>query len=493
MLRSRIVRVVPLLVAGAFFTASHAAAPAPAGSSSQEVRALNGEALRLQSEARRQKSQAVDVRAAKSLERRQKALRQLMERDPAAAAAIALPEKVLQQLGQTFPTQTANLEQRGSWDGEIEYLIEDDLNLKGHREIFKLHRGGETLDIKFAGREPPRMKSGQKLRLKGVRSMRTVAATEAEVLDAFMGTGAGTLAQDANAAQCSTSGAQSILTVLVTLPSYGLPSVVTPDYMRGALLGSPASSPNYNLDEFWQQSSDGKTWVDPASTVVGPISLSSDFNKTSTGAATCDNYGLRDAVIAAIDGQVDFRNYSRIQIVMPNNGACGWSGTANLGCRTMSSPGDGTFTASVAWLRADQITTRQYAVELISHELGHNLTLAHANSRGFGAEPLGALGTAGTITEYGDPFSTMGSWNLGFYAAPQAANQLGLAVAGRELHDRRVGGHVHDPELRGAPRRRQGAEGAPRHGQQRVAVAREPPAGQLPTARRCIRLRTVAR
>ncbi len=123
MLLSRIVRVVPLLVAGAFITTSQAAVPAtvpaPIGPSSQEVRALNGEALRLQSEARRQKSQGVDGRAAQSLERRQKALRSLMERDPAAAAAIALPDKVLQQLGQTFPTQTANLEQRGSWDGEI--------------------------------------------------------------------------------------------------------------------------------------------------------------------------------------------------------------------------------------------------------------------------------------------------------------------------------------------------------------------------------------
>ena len=29
-----------------------------------------------------------------------------------------------------------------------------------------------------------------------------------------------------------------------------------------------------------------------------------------------------EAVIAAIDGQVDFRNYSRILIVTPGNGAC---------------------------------------------------------------------------------------------------------------------------------------------------------------------------
>ncbi len=67
---------------------------------------------------------------------------------------------------------------------------------------------------------------------------------------------------------------------------------------------------------------------------------------------------------------------------------------------------------------------------LVTHELGHNLTLAHSSSRGFGAEPLGALGTVGVMSEYGDPFSTMGSWNLGFYPASQAANQLGWLSQG---------------------------------------------------------------
>ena len=139
---------------------------------------------------------------------------------------------------------------------------------------------------------------------------------------------------------------------------------------------------------------------------------------------------MRDAVIAAIDGQVDFRNYSRILIVTPGNGACTWAGTANVGCRAMSSNGDGEFTASVAWQRAESMATRTAAVQLTTHELGHNLTLSHAGSRDFGSEALGAIGAAGTLSEYGDPFSTMGSWNFGFYAASQAANQLQWLGAG---------------------------------------------------------------
>jgi M6 family metalloprotease-like protein len=433
---SGISRTTSLLLAGVLFIGALAAAPASVTTSGDEVRSLNGEALRLQSEARRSASPAaVEARAAQSLARRQKSLHSLIERDPASAAAIALPSKVLQQLGQTFPSQQASLEQRGSWDGELEYLIEDDVKLRGHRKIFRLHRGAETLDLKFAGREPPRLRSGQQLRVSGVRSLRAVAATEVELLDAFLGSGSGTApAQDANAAQCSTTGPQSVLAVLVNLPNFKLPASVTADFERGVLLGNAASSvtssPDWNLDDFWRQASDGRTWLDSNSMVVGPIELPSNFNTTNSGAATCDNYGLRDAVIAAIDGQVDFRNYSRIQIVMPNNGACGWAGTANIGCRSMSSPGDGAFTASVAWQRADTMTTRASAVQLTTHELGHNLTLGHAASRGFGSETLGPVGSTGTMSEYGDSFSTMGSWNLGFYAASQQANWLSWLVPG---------------------------------------------------------------
>jgi len=421
MLSTGIARSVASLLVGTLFIAAVSAAPANVSTAGEEVRTLNGEALRLQSEARRAKTTTLDSRAAKSLEQRQKTLQALIERDPTTAAAIALPSKVLKQLAETFPSQQARLEQRGSWDGELEFLIEDGADLKSHRNIYRLHRGTETLDLRFAGREPPRLKSGQKLNVRGVRSALKVAATEVELLDAFLGDGAGTMAQDANAvAQCSTTGPQPILAVLVNLPGYKLPAAVTTSFVNGALLGGAPS-----LDDFWRQASDGRTWVDPNSTVVGPIDLASNFNTNSTGQTTCDNYGLRDAVIKAIDGQVDFRNYSRIQIIMPGNGACTWAGTANVGCRSMSSPGDGTFNASVVWMRAETITTSTQAVQLFSHELGHSLNLSHAGSRDFGSEALGPVGTTGTLSEYGDPFSTMGSWNLGFYAASQAANQLG--------------------------------------------------------------------
>jgi len=399
------------------------------------VRGMNAQVLQLQSEARRgNEGSAAYSKARAALESRAAALRVLMLDDPTAAEKMAYPASVLESLAASFPEAAGSLEQRGRWSGELEYLVEDGTDLKSHKDVFRLHRGSEVLEIKFSGREPPGLQSGQRLTVGGVRSGKTVVASEVEYTDAFQG---GTGTGDAAAAACGPTGPQSVLAVLVNLPGYTLPSATTPDFVRGALLGNAyagsaaQSSTNWSVDDFWQQASDGKTYVDATNTtVVGPVSLTSNYNRDANGASYCDYYGVRDEVIRAIDGQIDFRRYSRVKIVLPPNGACSWAGVANIGCRTLTAPNDGSFTASVAWQRADTMTSRGSAVQLTTHEMGHNLGMSHASSRDFGAEAVGALGTAGTLSEYGDTHSTMGSWNFGFYAASHAANQLGWLGAG---------------------------------------------------------------
>jgi uncharacterized protein (TIGR03437 family) len=71
-------------------------------------------------------------------------------------------------------------------------------------------------------------------------------------------------------------------------------------------------------------------------------------------------------------------------------------------------------------------------VRILAHEGGHNLGLNHANSDDFGNVPLGAPGTDGIDTEYGDPFSVMGvgeqgssSLTTGQYSAQHKAQILG--------------------------------------------------------------------
>jgi M6 family metalloprotease-like protein len=420
--------------------ASAATASNEASSQADQVRGYNAELLRLQASARRAGAgsaapTSARSRAAAVLTARATVLRELIVADPTRAERLALPASVLEQIAATFPDGATALEQRGRWEGELEITIEDLAPMTAARTIVRLHTArGEALRVGFVGGEPPGLSSGRRLRMEGVRAGSTLAVSEIEVLDSALdGTAGGgdAYATATYPAQCTVTGPQSVLSVLVNLPGYRLPVVTTPDFVRGALLGNAyagtsQSTPDWSVDDFWQQASDGRTYIDTTnSTVIGPIELTKNFNTDANNATSCDNYGLLDAVIRAIDGQVDFKRYSRLLIVMPPNGACGWAGVANVGCRSLSSPGDGSFTASVAWQRADTMQSRGSAVQLSTHELGHNLTLRHASSRDFGSEPVGALGTTGTLTEYGDVHSTMGSWNFGFYASSHAANQLG--------------------------------------------------------------------
>jgi M6 family metalloprotease-like protein len=400
----------------------------------EEVTALNNQVLQLQASLIKTKKnkQATALRrdASSVLARRATSLQQLAEKNPDAAARLAFPASVLSSLSASFPAAAQSLEKRGKFSGEFEYLIEDDLSLATHKDVYRLHGKAGVVNVKFSGGAPGHLKSGLKATLDGVQIGDLLIASEVEVLSSM---------SDEAAVSCGPKGPQKVIAILVNLPDYKLGTGMTPDFVKGALMGNAYAgalapvSPDRNLDDFWRQNSDGQTYVDTTiTTAVGPFQLSSNYNTNSTGASYCDYYGLGAEAIKLADSQVDFGQYNRVLFITPANGACSWAGVANVGCRVQSSPGDGSFNASSAWQRSGSMGNRGSAVQLTSHELGHNLGLSHASSRDFGTEALGVLGTQGTLSEYGDPHSTMGSWNYGFYASSHAANQLGWLAAGSQ-------------------------------------------------------------
>src|SRR5438046_8543324 len=101
-------------------------------------------------------------------------------------------------------------------------------------------------------------------------------------------------------------------------------------------------------------------------------------------AYTCDQYyAMQTAAIAAADPDVNFPDYKRIFIVFPDSGTCRWTGLGMVGCSWVASA-DGNIMASVAWLVASYMSTRDKGVQMATHEGGHNLTLNHAKTRDFG-------------------------------------------------------------------------------------------------------------
>jgi M6 family metalloprotease-like protein len=397
------------------------------GSSAERLRGLNNQILQIQGQLQgATPAQAAQLRsqAAPLFEQRLGLLEALIAENAAAALSLAFPPGLAAQLGADFPQSASRLETWGTFQGTAESLVADNLTMTAHQTFHWLVTGSERLGLFFAGAEPSGLRSGVLLVVQGMRAGGRVAAS-----------GGSVTGESSVAAACSTFGAQNVVSILVNLPNYTLASGIDQELVKGILWGNSYSSrqntPNWSIDDMWQQNSDGQTSAPYAGgKVVGPYTLSSNFNTDSTGASYCNSEGLRQAAIQAADGDVNFQNYSRLVIVFPPNGACGWAGLGSLGCWSNSSPGDGSFTASVAWNRSDQMASRSSGVRLWSHELGHNLGNHHASSRDFGSEALGNLGVQGTLSEYGDLFSTMGSWNFGFYSAHHAKQVLGWLTQG---------------------------------------------------------------
>jgi M6 family metalloprotease-like protein len=199
-------------------------------------------------------------------------------------------------------------------------------------------------------------------------------------------------------------GNQSTVVLLVTFPGINPPAGVTTQTVYDAFFGASGRT----VDAYWKEASYNQ--ASASGGVFGWFTLDRVY--------TCDEYyAMRTAAIAAADPTVNFTQYTRLFLVLPNPGGCGWAGLGTLGCTSLTSQ-DGGFNASTSWELANYFTNRDNAVMLSTHEGGHNLTLHHASTRDFGAEILGALNIQGSLNEYGDRFNTMGSWNLGHYGAP---------------------------------------------------------------------------
>jgi M6 family metalloprotease-like protein len=258
-----------------------------------------------------------------------------------------------------------------------------------------------ALDLPRGGAEP---ESGAEVTVRGVRVGDRVAAGSVRVSPLARTT----------APSCAPTGQQDVAVLLVTIGGTPAPELSAAD-AYDLFFGATSS-----VDSWVREASYGKAWL--AGGVFGWYTVA-----TSDPGAGYE--ALRDAAIAAADRDVDFRRYSRVFVVISGASGCTWTGIGSMSCATLSSPRDGSFTASSSWMVAPAAGDRVAAVALAAHELGHNFGLGHAATRDFGSAPLGALGAKGTIDEYGDPFSAMGASSPGHYAAPHKAALGWLAAS----------------------------------------------------------------
>lgn len=169
--------------------------------------------------------------------------------------------------------------------------------------------------------------------------------------------------------------------------------------------------PNDSTDVWWRQASFNKMWI--TGEVHGWYTLPVNVG--------CDPWTWHDLAIQAADPDVDFSQFDRLYILVPDGGGCGWGGLGTLGKFTTNTD-DGPFYHSSSWGRSEYYNSLTLAIQLTTHEGGHNHGLLHAHSVAFPGEPIGPFNTNGagaSVTEYGDAFSSMGAWNWGSYSPPQ--------------------------------------------------------------------------
>jgi M6 family metalloprotease-like protein len=341
---------------------------------------------------------AIRSQASSVIGQRAAVLEALIDENPKEALSLAFSADLLTNLAAAFPDSAQDLESTGEWEGPLEVTIEDGVNLLSHKTVYHMKGGaGQSWNLHFEGE--PDLQSGDVLRVRGVRVRSEVAA---------LGNGTVTGTMVAGASMCSTLGAQRSIVLLVNMPGTTPPAITTED-VRSIFFGTSGRS----VSGFWRENSYGQAWAE--GDVRGWYTLDANY--------TCDQYpSIRDAAVRAADRDVDFSQYSRVFLIINGMGGdCGWAGLSNVGCGSTINTAEGSFTVSTAWMYAGYFSNPDYGVEISTHEGGHSLGLGHASTRDFGDEPLGALGAAGTLDEYGDRFSAMGFWNLGHYAAPAKA------------------------------------------------------------------------
>jgi hypothetical protein len=323
--------------------------------------------------------------AAGIIAERAAALRKLIQRDPARALRLALPESAVGALRRAYPNLASSLEERGEWSGPITELIADDFANHVSRRLIWMRVAEGELDLRFASGEPVHLKTGDRARVQGTRLGMTVAAV-----------GASVTAPAAAAGTCNTTGEQKIAALMVSFPN-GLKPALTQDGLREMLFGTSGKS----LDGYWREASYGKTWA--TGDVIGWLELDQTYS--------CDDSDrLASAALAAARTQADLSQYSHVFIYFP--GPCNsYVGLGTLGCSGRT---------SMAWF---PITGFDPYVQLpvTAHEGGHNFGLNEVKGRQYFQEALGAPNDAGVRTSYYDPFTTMGNFLgiVGHYNARQ--------------------------------------------------------------------------
>lgn len=365
------------------------------------------------------------------LQTRAELLRSLMQSDPGQVRSVMLPTAVAARLLLADPANDAYIEHEASSSGDLRALEVDDFQDNSGARVYTLHVPSAASNLSLHPLSGSNLQGllHRSVTVTGVQLgtdllAETVEPALPDLTRTNLSSAPGSITLHAAAVvpasnaslTCSTTGQQRTAVLLLQFPnntpafpgSYG-----TAAWWQQAITGS-----DHSVNALWAEMTAGGTYA--TVDVYGPITLSQSYG--------CADYmALRSAALTSASNTIDLSRYTRIVLGFPAS-SCSFGGLANIGCNGADTLIPHPY--SVVWMPIVTTYTMTTGVwASLSHELGHNLGLNHANTLDFGTVSLGPIdfqetnpgvvnGTgsstaAGTVTaidtEYGDVFSVMGN------------------------------------------------------------------------------------
>ena len=235
-------------------------------------------------------------------------------------------------------------------EGIVEVVIIDSADGTHGETEFYLHGEKSSMQVYFEGDVFPA--SGDVIRAEGYTDNGILVVVDYEVLESA-----------SSLRDFGALGEQRVAVVLLNFQD-DMAEPMTLEEVRNRYFNeSRINTPNHWINEV----SYGQAWLD--GDVYGWITL--PLNRSQQ---YCGLSGLRNAAMPHIDSYINFANYKIISFIQPD-GYCNFGGVANIGTFPWGTQ-DGTLL--LTFNSVDGLSRIEDGT--MSHEIGHNLGLLHANN-----------------------------------------------------------------------------------------------------------------